>query len=207
MFMCEVWLWSHFTGFITCDNECTSVFADGSSLVLDNATYNKWTVATKIIIPSGTKVVAIHAKDHGGPAVILGSFSNGQVTNTTWKCHSSPVPSEWASADFNDSSWPPAVVPKDNGSALWGRKIQNISDVAKWIWTEDKDVDNDAYCRVTLLWPQWSSLPSQSVQSTKTCPHSNPHMTPRTTLAVHSGNAEMEYSMNLTQTVNSLVLL
>ena len=196
-----------FTGFITCDNECTSVFADGHSLVRDNATYNNWTVATKIIIPSGTKVVAIHAKDHGVIAGILGSFSNGQVTDATWKCHSSPVPSEWASADFNDSSWPAAVEHGDHGSTPWGR-IMNISDAAKWIWTKNNyNGDNEVYCRVRLLGPQWSSLPSQSVQSTKTCPHSNPHMTPRTTLAVHSGNAEMEYSINLTQTVNSLVLL
>ena len=183
------------------------MFADGCPLVLDKATYNNWTVATKIIIPSGTKVVAIHAKDHGGPEGILGSFSNGQVTDATWKCRLSPVLSEWASADFDDSSWPAAVKHADHGSEPWDSKIQNIADDAKWIWTEDNYEDNEVYCRVRLLGPQWSSLPSQSVQSTKTCPHSNPHMTPRTTLAVHSGNAEMEYSMNLTQTVNSLVLL
>ena len=194
-------LWSHFTGFITCDDECTSVFADGCPLVLDNATYNNWRVATKIIIPSGTKVVAIHAKDHGGPEGILGSFSNGQVTDATWKCHSSPVPSEWASADFNDSSWPAAVEHRDHGSAPWNIKTQNISDDAKWIWTKDNLVDNEVYCRVRLLGAQWSSLPSQSVQSTKTCPHSNSHMTPSTTSVVHSGNVKMEFSRNLTQNV------
>ena len=210
MFMCEVRKSGrtmvpliHFTGFITCDDECTSVFADGRPLVRDNATYNNWTVATKIIIPSGTKVVAIHAKDHGGVAAILGSFSNGQVTDATWKCHLYPVPSKWASADFNDSFWPAAVVHKQ-GSTVWGTKIQNISNDAKWIWTEDKDVDNEVYCRVRLLWPQWSSLPSQSVQSTKTCPHSNPHITPSTTSAVHSGDAEMECPMYLIQNFKSL---
>ena len=214
MFMCEVrksgqsmvslriWLLSQTTGFITCNNECTSVFTDGSSLVLDNATYNKWKEATKIIIPSGTKVVAIHAKDHGGPEGILGSFSNGQVTDATWKCHSSPVPSEWASADFDDSCWPAAVEhPR-------GKKIHNIADDAKWIWTKDNYVDNEVYCRVRMLWSHWSSLPSQSVQSTKTCPHSNPHMTPSTTSsAVHSGNAGMEYQMNLSENFKSLVFI
>ena len=217
--MCKVWksgqtvvsltmlLWSHTTGFITCDNECTSVFADGCPLVLDNATYNKWKKATKIIIPSETKVVAIHAKNHWYFAGILGSFSNCQVTDATWKCHSSPVPNEWSSTDYDDSSWPAAVEHVAHGSSWWSKKIQNISDDAKWIWTKGNYVENEVYCRVRLLGAQWSSLPSQSVQSTKTCPHSNPHMTPRTTLAVHSGNAEMEYSMNLTQTVKSLVLL
>ena len=177
------------------------MFADGSPLERDKATYNKWEEATKIIIPNGTKVVAIHAKDiHWGVAGILGSFSNGQVTDATWKCHSSPVPSEWASADFDDSSWPAAV------EYQW-IKIQNITDDAKWIWTKDNNVDDEVYCRVRLLGPQWSSLPSQSVHPTKTCPQSNPHMTLKTTLAAHSGNAEMEYSINLTQNVNSLLLL
>ena len=207
VFMCEVrksrqtmlsltiWLWSHTTGFITCDDECTSVFADGRPLVRDKATYNNWTVATKIIIPSGTKVVAIHAKDHGGPEGILGSFSNGQVTDATWKCRSSPFPSEWASADFDDSLWPAAVeVARD-----W--KIKSIADDAKWIWAEISNTDNEVYCRMRLLEAQWSSLPSQSVQSTKTCPHSNSHMTPSTTSVVHSGNVKMEFSRNLTQNV------
>ena len=183
------------------------MFADGCPLVLDNATYNKWRVATKIIVPSGTKVVAIHAKDHGGLAGILGSFSNGQVTDATWKCHSSPVPREWSSTDYDDSSWPAAVEHWDHGSSGWGIKIQNIADDAKWIWTKKYIRDNEVYCRVKLLGAQWSSLPSQSVQPTKRCPHSNPHMTLKTTLAAHSGNAEMEYSINLTQNVKSLVLL
>ena len=165
------------------------MFADGRSLVLDSATYNNWYVATKIIIPSGTKVVAIHAKDHGYVAGILGSFSNGQVTDATWKCHSSPVPSEWASADFDDSCWPAAVEHGDHGSAPWGR-IMNISDDAKWIWTKDNDGDNEVYCRVRLLGPQWSSLPSQSVQPTKTCPQSDSQMIPRRTSAAHPGNVK-----------------
>ena len=182
-------IWSQTTGFITCDNECTSVFADGCPLVLDNAKSNL-DVATKIIIPSGTKVVAIHAKNYVDFAGILGSFSNGQVTDATWKCHSSPIPSEWASADFDDSSWPAAVDYGRQGSPPWKNKIQNIVDDSKWIWTKKYFGDKEVYCRVRLLGAQWSSLPSQSVQSTKTCPHSNPHMTPSTTSTVHSGDVK-----------------
>ena len=44
-------------------------------------------------------------------------------------------------------------------------------------------------------------------KTTKTRPHSNPHMTPSTTSAAYSGDAEMQYPMNLTQNVKSLVLL
>ena len=131
--------------------------------MLDNAN-NNWRVATKIIIPSGTKVVAIYAEDiHGGIAGILGSFSNGQVTNATWKCHSPPVPSEWASAEFNDSSWPAAVEHGGQNSNQWKTKIQNISDDAKWIWTSNNNQPGSkVYCRVRLR-PQWTSLPSKGV--------------------------------------------
>ena len=202
-----IWLWSQTTGYITCAEECTSVFADGCPLVLDKATYNKWRVATKITIPSGTKVVAIHAKDYGVFAGILGSFSNDLVTDATWKCHSSPVPGEWASTDYDDSSWPAAVEHWNHGSSWWNKKLQNIADAAKWIWTKSNNVDDEVYCRVRLLGPQWSSLPSQRVQSTKTCPHSNPHMTPSTTSAAYSGDIKMEHPMNLSKNVKSLLLL
>ena len=133
------------------------MFTDGSPLPHYNAN-SEWRVATKIIIPSGTKVVAIHAEDiHGGKAGILGSFSNGQVTNATWKCHSPPVPSEWASAGFNDSSWPAAVEYWGQGTT---KKKKNISDDAKWIWTSDNKKGSKVYCRVRL---QWSSLSSKGV--------------------------------------------
>ena len=186
------------------------MFADGCPLVRDKATYKEWNKATKIIIPSGTKVVAIHAKNYVDFAGILGSFSNGQVTDATWKCHSSPVPSEWASADFDDSSWPAAVEHGDHGSASWEEKIHSISDDAKWIWTTYTDntkSDSEVYCRVRLLGAQWRSLPIQNLQSTKTCPHSNPHMTPSTTSTAYSGDVKMQYPMNLTQNFNNLVLL
>ena len=163
--------------------------------MLDQSTFKNWRVATKFIIPSGTKVVAIRAKDYGKGGGILGSFSNGQVTDATWKCHSSPVFSEWTSPDFNDSSWPAAVKIGEHGSKPWNN-TQNMSDNAKWIWTKNNiNQDSKVYCRVTLLGAQWSSLPSQSVQPTKRCPHSNPHMTPSSTSAAHSGNViKMEYS-------------
>ena len=176
------------------------MFADGRPLVLDNE-YNTREKSSKIIIPSGTKVVAIHANNtYGDYEGILGSFSNGQVTNATWKCHSSPVPGEWASGDFDDNCWPAAVVLADHGSAPWGR-IMNIVDDAKWIWTENNIGDREVYCRVTLLGAQWSSLPSQSVQQSKTCPHSNPHMTPSTTSAAHSGDVKTKriYYLKATQ--------
>lgn len=130
--------------------------------MLDNAN-NNWRVATKIIIPSGTKVVALHAEGYGVVAGILGSFSNGQVSDATWKCHSPPVPNDWASAGFNDSSWPAAVQHGGQGSYPWNIKIQNIADDAKWIWTSDnKQQSSKVYCRVKLLGPQWSR-PSKGV--------------------------------------------
>ena len=185
------------------------MFADGLPLVLNHA-YDDLNEATRIIIPNGTKVFAIHAKDYYYDEGILGSFSNGQVTDATWKCRLSPVLSEWASADFDDSSWPAAVKHADYDSKPWKKKIQNISDDAKWIsttYTDNTKNGSEVYCRVRLLGAQWSNLPSQNLQSTKTCPHSNPHMTPSTTSAAYSGDVKMQYPMNLTQNFKNLILL
>ena len=170
------------------------MFADGLPLVLNHA-YDDLNEATRIIIPNGTKVFAIHAKDYYYDEGILGSFSNGQVTDATWKCHSSPVPNEWSSTDYDDSSWPAAVEHWDHGSSGWGIKIQNIADDAKWIWTKKYIRDNEVYCRVKLLGAQWSSLPSQSVQSTKTCPQSDSQMRPRRTSVAHPGNVKTKLTI------------
>ena len=180
------------------------MFADGCPLVLDHA-YDDLNEATRIIIPSGTKVFAIHAKDYSYDEGILGSFSNGQVTDATWKCRLSPVLSEWASADFDDSSWPAAVKHADHGSAPWEKKIQNIADDAKWIWTKDYEPEgSEVYCRVRLLGAQWNSLPSQSVQSTKTCPQSDSQMRPRRTSVAHPGNVKTKLTYYLKTTSRAL---
>ena len=79
------------------------LFADGKSLGTDNG---MWRIATDFVIPGNTKVIAVEATNLGFPPPgILGSSSNGLVTNSSWKC-SEQLNLEWNSPDFDDHNRP-----------------------------------------------------------------------------------------------------
>ena len=119
------------------------MFADGQSLGTDS----DWRKPTTYLVPGNTRVLSVAGKDHGDPVRgILGSTSNGQVTNETWKCSSVPYPG-WNFADFDDQSWPLAKVIANHGDSPWGT-LNGIAVTAKWIWG---DTNSDTtYCRLSL---------------------------------------------------------
>ena len=131
-----------FTATFTCDDEM-EMFADGQSLGTDIG----WTQSTTYLVPGNTRVLSVAGKDYGGGYLgILGSTSNGQVTNETWKC-SSVLSSGWNSPDFDDQSWPLAKVIANHGDSPWNT-LNGIAMTAKWIWENTNS--NTAYCRLTL---------------------------------------------------------
>ena len=131
-----------FTATFTCDNKM-EMFADGQSLGTDN----NWGNPTTYLVPGNTRVLSVAGKDHGGGHFgILGSTSNGQVTNETWKC-SSVLSSGWNSPDFDDQDWPFARVIAKHGAGPWGT-IHGIAETAKWIWANNNN--DTVYCRLTL---------------------------------------------------------
>lgn len=119
------------------------MFADGVSLGQDN----DWTSPTEYVIPGNTRVISVSGIDEGHQCGILGSFSNGMVTNASWKCNNVKY-HRWNFPDFDDSNWPAAVEVAKHGDEPWG-KIAGITLTAKWIWTFDKEDDN-VYCRLNL---------------------------------------------------------
>ena len=123
----------------TCDNEM-EMFADGVSLGQDK----HWPLATDYVIPGNTRVISVAGVDRGSKFGILGSFSNGLVTDTSWKCSNNFNPG-WNSPDFDDSSWPAAKEVAKHGDNPWGN-IDGIAPTAKWIWTAGDD--DDVYCRL-----------------------------------------------------------
>ena len=130
-----------FTATFTCDNEM-EMFADGQSLGTDS----DWSKPTTYFVPGNTRVLSEAGKDYGGYLGILGSTSNGQVTNETWKC-SSVLSSGWNSPDFDDQSWPLAKVIANHGRSPWNT-LNGIAVTAKWIWENTNS--NTTYCRLTL---------------------------------------------------------
>ena len=124
------------------------LFADGISLGKDNG---RWRTATDFVIPGNTKVIAVAATKLGFPPPgILGSSSNGLVTNSSWKC-SEQVNLGWNSPDFDDRNWSPALEMKRHGDGPTdgpGGYITGIDPSAKWIWAI-KRVPS-CYCRLNL---------------------------------------------------------
>ena len=120
------------------------MFADGVSLGKDK----NWRSATNYVIPGNTRVISVEGRDISHQYGILGSFSNGMVTNASWKCSNVKEPG-WSCPDFDDSNWPAAVEVAKHGDMPW-RDIAGIASTAKWIWTADKEDDN-VYCRLHLL--------------------------------------------------------
>ena len=131
-----------FNATFTCDNEM-EIFADGQSLGKDN----DWEKTTTYLVPGNIRVLSVAGKDYGGGYLgLLGSTSNGQVTNETWKC-SSVLSSGWNSPNFDDQSWPLAKVIANHGDSPWGKR-NGIAVTAKWIWGDTNS--NTTYCRLTL---------------------------------------------------------
>ena len=119
------------------------IFADGESLGTDSY----WGNSTTYLVPGNTGVLSVAGNNTGGKDFgILGSTSNGQATDGTWKCISI-FSSGWNSPDFDDQDWPFARVIAKHGAKPW-RKIRGIAETAKWIWANNSE--RTVYCRLKL---------------------------------------------------------
>ena len=119
------------------------MFDDGQSLGTDS----NWANPTNYHVPGNTRVLSVAGENTAGALRgILGSTSNGQVTNETWKCSSVLYPG-WNSPNFDVQSWPLAKVIVNHGDSPW-HTINGIAMTAKWIWENTNS--NTAYCRLTL---------------------------------------------------------
>ncbi|XP_078352806.1 uncharacterized protein LOC144637620 [Oculina patagonica] len=133
----------NFTASFTCD-DAMEMFADGRSLGRDNEDCRR---PTYFIIPGNTRLISIKAKPSKFQGGILGSFSNGLVTNESWKC-TDDFYLGWNIPHFDDSNWPLAVVVAKYGDIPWG-PIPVIAATAKWIWTAGPGLGT-VYCRLNL---------------------------------------------------------
>ena len=121
------------------------LFSDGISLGKDNA---KWRIPTDFVIPGDTKIIAVAAQSFRIRSGILGSFSNGLVTSSSWKC-SDRFHRGWNLRDFDDRNWAAAAeTPKYQGDGIEGN-LAVIDPTAKWIWTIKHGIRR-CYCRVNL---------------------------------------------------------
>ena len=114
---------------------------------------NNFSVADNYVIDSGSEVIALKCQGRLPPweGGILGSFSSGLVTDSSWKC-TAQYELGWNMKSYNDEQWPNAVSYKKNlpMSLPWGQR-DNVLSNAQWIWTQDNENDTTIYCRHELV--------------------------------------------------------
>ena len=69
----------------------------------------------------------------------LGVFSNGVVTDSSWKCNESSIlpDSGWEQNEFTDDTWPSAFVRHDNSGQDRSTHVFGIPKDVHWISTEN----------------------------------------------------------------------
>ncbi|XP_068726013.1 uncharacterized protein [Montipora capricornis] len=95
-------------------------------------------LAVNFTIPKTTKLIAIRAEASKDGAKIIGSFTDGVVTDSQWKCSSNDV-SGWFLPQFDDLCWTPAheLSATDHSGATDEQQIVGVLPSAKWINTGD----------------------------------------------------------------------
>ena len=135
---------NNITGNVSIDNVGT-IYADGK--FVRNIT--GWTEASPVTLLANTTCVVIEGKTTGGVhdvGAILGSFSNGILTDESWQCIIS-------NAAKSQLVWPKAKSHAPNNNkigSVWikisKKPIANIDRNATWIWTE-KNNEESVTCR------------------------------------------------------------
>ncbi|ESO95290.1 hypothetical protein LOTGIDRAFT_160410 [Lottia gigantea] len=128
-------------GEVTCDN-IGEFFVDGQLV----ASSNDWRVGFPVVFPARAQVLAFDCLDEGVIGGIRGSFSNGMVTDSAWKCSTSDDDG-WRELRFDDSEWQNATI---QTHSQWGNEPTSISSEAKWIWTAGDTADRHVFCRRRL---------------------------------------------------------
>ena len=160
------------------------MYINGKLRAVDPIEFTPHNVVTVDLLPEYPMTIAILAKDNADPKTGLEygnhigdggfiiKFADGTVSNATWKARNffrgplnrdvqnprvqhTPLPTNWYAVDFDDSSWANAVEfteervnPKE---AFYGVDFQG----AKFIWTEDLDLDNTVIFRTRIVKPGW----------------------------------------------------
>ena len=125
------------------------IYVDGheETDMIDCKQVDQLRVFSLYILPTA-RLIAVEVESSGRPCII-GSFSDGKVTNSSWKC-TSGTELDWKKPGFNDSLWKSAVElnsvrERDLDRGCLINEIQRHG--AKWITSADNGQQN-MYCRL-----------------------------------------------------------
>ena len=161
-----------------------AMFINGELVAVDSIKFTPHNVQSFDILPDYPMTIAVIAKDnadwntgmeygdHIGDGGFIVKFSDGTVSSAKWKAKNffkgplnhdaknpkvihTPLPDGWWKVGFDDSKWENAteyieerVNPKE---PFYKADFSG----AKWIWTDDLDLDNTILFRTTIEKPGW----------------------------------------------------
>ena len=159
------------------------LYINGELIAVDSISFIPHNVVSVDILPSYPMTIAAKARDNADPKTgmeyantnigdggFILRFGDGTVTDARWKakCFSSgpidrdtknprvenaPIPENWFAADFDDSSWSRAKEYSADQVAPKQPFFEHDFQGAKFIWTDDVDLDNTVIFRHVVKTP------------------------------------------------------
>ncbi len=160
------------------------LYVNGRLVAVDPIQFTPHNVVSVDFLPEYPMTIAVMAKDNADPKTgmeygtnigdggFILKFGDGTVTNATWKAKSffkgalnhdtanpkvehTPIPDQWWAVDFDDSKWANATEYTEERVNPKQPYFEADFKDAKFIWTEDLDLDNTIIFRTKIEKPDW----------------------------------------------------
>ena len=127
--------------------KCDCQILAGTKLIWNGAQReNAW--PRRLVLPNNTQSVTIKVRKYSNQKVgILASFSNGNVTDGSWRCVNSTT-CNWESNSCSSVMWESASVVR-NSAVSTPARYPEIASNAKWIWISYHPPAN-VWCKKTF---------------------------------------------------------
>jgi phosphatidylethanolamine-binding protein (PEBP) family uncharacterized protein len=161
------------------------MFINSELVAVDSIKFTPHNVVSLDILPEYPMTIAVMAKDNADPKTgmeygdhigdggFVIKFADGTVSNASWKAknffkgplnHDSanpkvehtPIPDKWWAVDFDDSRWANAVEYTEERVNPKEPYYNADFGGAKFIWSEDLDLDNTVIFRTKIEKPGWT---------------------------------------------------
>ena len=161
------------------------LYVNGKLRLVDPIDYMPHNVVSVDFLPEYPMTIAILARDNADPKTgmeygdhigdggFIIKFADGTVSNASWKAKSffkgplnhdaanpkvehTPILENWFAADFDDSQWPQATEYTEERVNPKAPYFEADFAGAKFIWSEDLDLDNTILFRTKIDKPGWT---------------------------------------------------
>lgn len=159
------------------------LYINGELVAVDSIKFIPHNVVSVDILPAYPMTIAVMAKDNADPqtgmeyantnigdAGFILKFGDGTVTNASWKAKAfstgpidrdiknprvknTPIPEDWFAVDFDDRSWSKAREYTEEQVGPKQPYFEHDFQGAKFIWTDDIDLDNTVIFRHVVKSP------------------------------------------------------